>query len=134
MLLGLIAAVLEAIPYLGPLLSAIPAVMFSLTKGGLTPVWVMVAYLGVQLLENNVIAPHIMARGMKLHSVAVIFSMLLCFVAFGVLGVLAAAPLVAVAQILHEEIYRRRFLPSTSNADLDQLARSALAETHPATK
>ena len=134
LILGLIAAVLEVIPYLGPLLSAIPAVMLSLTKGGFTPIWVMLAYLAVQLLENNVIAPHVMARGMKLHSVAVIFSMLLCIVAFGVLGALAAAPLVAVAQILHEEIYRKRFLPSVSDADLDHLARAALGEPQSAGK
>jgi predicted PurR-regulated permease PerM len=126
--LGLIAAVFEAIPYLGPLLSAVPALLFALSEGGLTPLWVLLVYLGVQLLENNVITPLIMARSMKLHPVAVIFSMLLCVEVFGVLGVLIASPMVAFVEILHDEIFRKRFLPTTTDADLDRLARNALRE------
>jgi predicted PurR-regulated permease PerM len=134
LVLGLFAGVFEAIPYLGPILSAVPALLFALGEGGMTPVWVLLAYLGVQVLENNVIAPLIMAHSMKLHSVAVIFSMLLCVSAFGVLGVLVAAPLVAIVGILHDELYRERFLPTVTDADLDRLARSALREKPPVRK
>jgi len=126
--LGLIAGVFEAIPYIGPILSAVPAILFALGEGGMTPLWVLLAYLAVQVLENNVISPLIMAHSMKLHSVAVIFSMLLCVAAFGVLGVLVAAPLVAIVGILHEELYRKCFLPTVTDADLDRLARNALRE------
>jgi predicted PurR-regulated permease PerM len=88
-------------------------------------------YLGVQLLENNVISPLIMARSMKLHPVAVIFSMLLCVEVFGVLVVLVAAPMVAIVDILHDELYRKRFLPTITDADLQRLARNALREKQP---
>ena len=128
LVLGLIAGIFEAVPYVGPLLSAVPAILFALGKGGMTPLWVGLAYVAVQALENNVILPLIMARGMKVHPVAVIFSMLLCVAAFGVLGVLVAAPLVAIVDILHDELYRKRFLPSVTDADLDRLARKALHE------
>ncbi|MBE0544171.1 MAG: AI-2E family transporter [Verrucomicrobia bacterium] len=128
LVLGLIAGVLEAVPFLGPILSAVPALLLALSKGGMTPLWVLLAYVAIQALENNVILPFIMARGMKLHPVAVIFSMLLCVAAFGVLGVLVAAPLVAIMDILHDEIYRKRFLPTTTDADLDRLSRKALHE------
>jgi predicted PurR-regulated permease PerM len=128
MVLGLIAFVLEAVPYLGPLLSAVPALLLAVGKGGMAPLWVVLAYIAVQALENNVTTPLIMARNMKLHPVAVIFSMLLCVAAFGVLGVLVAAPLVAIVDILHDELYRKRFLPTVTDADLDRLARNALGE------
>ncbi len=128
LVLGLIAGVLEAVPYLGPLLSAVPGLLLALGKGGMTPMWVVLGYAAVQALENNVILPIIMARGMKLHPVAVIFSMLLCVAAFGVLGVLVAAPLVAIVDILHDELYRKRFLPTITDAALDRLARKALHE------
>jgi predicted PurR-regulated permease PerM len=128
LVLGLIAGILAAVPFLGPLLSAVPALLLAFGEGGLTPLWVMTAYLGIQALENNVITPMIMAHGMKLHPVAVIFSMLLCVAAFGVLGVLVAAPLVAIVSILHDEIYRKRFLPTVTDADLDRLSRKALHE------
>jgi predicted PurR-regulated permease PerM len=128
LVLGLIAGVLEAVPFVGPLLSAVPALLFALGKGGMTPLWVVLAYLAIQALENNVTTPLIMARGMKLHPVAVIFSMLLCVAAFGVLGVLVAAPLVAIVDIVHDELYRKRFLPTVTDADLDRLSRKALHE------
>lgn len=128
LVLGLIAGIFAAVPFLGPLLSAVPALLLALGEGGLTPLWVVLAYLGIQALENNVITPMVMANGMKLHPVAVIFSMLLCVAAFGVLGVLVAAPLVAIVSILHDEIYRRRFLPEVTDADLDRLSRKALHE------
>jgi predicted PurR-regulated permease PerM len=128
LVLALIAGVLEAIPFLGPILSAVPAILLALGQGGMTPLWVLLAYIAVQAVENNVILPSIVARGMKLHPLAVIFSMLLCVAAFGVLGVLVAAPLVAIVDILHDELYRKRFLPTTTDADLDRLAGKALCE------
>ena len=128
LVLGLIAGILECVPFLGPTLSAVPGVLFAVGKGGMTPLWVVLAYLAVQALENNVILPLIMARSMKLHPVAVLFSMLLCVAAFGVLGVLVAAPLVAIVDILHDELYRKRFLPTVTDAGLDRFARNALHE------
>ena len=128
LVLGLIACILEAVPFVGPLLSAVPALLLALGKGGMTPMWVVFAYLGIQALENNLTLPYIMARSMKLHPVAVIFSMLLSVAAFGVLGVLVAAPLVAIVNILHDELYRKRFLPTVTDDDLDRLARKSLHE------
>jgi predicted PurR-regulated permease PerM len=97
----------------------------------MTPLWVLLIFAAVQALENNMILPFIMARGMKLHPLAVIFSVLLCVAAFGVLGVLIAAPLVAIVRIVHDELYRKRFLPHVTDADLDHLAGIALHETRP---
>ncbi len=128
LVLGLIASILESIPFIGPIFSALPALLLGLGQGGMTPLWVVFAYAAVQALENNVILPFIMARGMKLHPLAVIFSMLLCVAAFGVLGVLIAAPLVAIVRIVHDELYRKRFLPNVTDADLDRLAGIALHE------
>ena len=126
MVLGLIAGLLESVPFVGPTLSTVPAILLAIGKGGMMPLWVLLAYVVVQALENNIIIPLIMAKGMKIHALAVIFSMLLCVSAFGVLGVLVAAPLVAVVNILHEEIYRKKFLPSVNDSDLDKLSRKVL--------
>lgn len=127
-MLGLIAFLLSAIPFLGPILTLIPALLLAIGEGGMTPVWVVLAYLAVQALEGNVILPLILSRGMKLHPLAVIFSMLFSVAAFGMLGVLIAAPLVAIVGIIHEEIYMKRFLPTTTDEDLELLARGALLD------
>jgi predicted PurR-regulated permease PerM len=128
LVLGLIAFMLEIIPFLGPVLSTFAALLLALGKGGMAPLWVLLAYTVIQALEGNVILPFILASSMKLHPVAVIFSMLLCVAVFGVLGVLVAAPLVAIFGIIHDELYRKHFLPNVTDEDLDRLARKALEE------
>ncbi|MEX2581552.1 MAG: AI-2E family transporter [Verrucomicrobiales bacterium] len=130
-ILGLIACVLSSIPFFGPLLSVLPALLLAIDEGGMTPLWVILAYIAVQALEGNVVLPLVMSRAMNLHPMAVIFSILLSVAAFGVLGALIAAPLVAVARIVHDEIYRKRFLPSVTDEDLDRLAGNALNEKSP---
>ena len=131
LMLGLIAFLFSAIPFLGPVLTLIPALLLAFGEGGMTPAWVLLAYLAVPALEGNVVLPLIMSRGMRLHPVAVIFSMLLCIAVFGVLGVLIAAPLVAIIGIIHEELFRKRFLPTTTEEDLDRLSLVALLEKRP---
>jgi predicted PurR-regulated permease PerM len=84
--------------------------------------------MAIQAVESNVTTPLIMASAMKLHPVAVLFSMLLCVAAFGVLGVLVTAPMVAFVNILHDELYQKRFLPTVTDTDLDRMARKALHE------
>jgi predicted PurR-regulated permease PerM len=126
LVLGLIAGVLEAIPFVGPILSAVPALLLALGEGGMAPMWVVIAYVAVQVFEGNVSTPLIMAHSMKLHPVAVIFSIFLCVAAFGALGVIIAAPLVAILTILHDELYRKRFLPTATDERLNSLAQRAL--------
>lgn len=128
LVLGMTAGLLEAIPYLGPIFSAIPALLLAVGEGGMIPLWVLLAYIVIQFLENNVILPLIMSRGMRVHPLAVIFSMLICVIAFGVLGVLIATPLVKIVSIIHDELYRKRFLPSVTDEDLDRLAAVVLQE------
>jgi predicted PurR-regulated permease PerM len=126
LVLGLIALVFEAVPYVGPIMAAVPALLLSTSEGGLMPLWVLLAYLSVQALENNLIMPVVVGGQLKLHPVAVIFSMLLCVTTFGVLGVLIAMPTVAIFLIFHEEVYRPHFLPHVSDADLERIARATL--------
>lgn len=126
LVLGLIAFVFEAIPFVGPILSVVPALLLSMDQGGWAPAWVLVAYVGIQFIENHFIAPVIVAGRLRLHPVGVIFSILLCVATFGVLGVFLAVPSVAIFNILHEELYRARFLPEVSDEDLESLAAAAL--------
>lgn len=126
LVLGLIAMVFEAVPYIGPILASVPALLLAVGDGSWKPLWVLLAYASVQALENNVIMPVVVGGRLKLHPVAVIFSMVLCVTTFGFLGVLIAMPMVAILLILHEEIYRPRFLPNVSDKDLLELAQTTL--------
>ncbi|MEO6182979.1 MAG: AI-2E family transporter [Verrucomicrobiota bacterium] len=126
LVLGVIALVFEAVPYIGPLLSAVPALLLAAGEGGFKPLWVLIAYVCVQALENNLIMPVVVGGQLRLHPVAVIFSMLLCVTIFGVLGVLIALPMLAILIIFYEEVYRPRFLPHVSESDLEKIAETML--------
>lgn len=60
LILGMTAGVLEAVPYLGPIFSVMPALLLVFGEGRMTLLWVVLAYVLVQVLENNVILPFIM--------------------------------------------------------------------------
>ena len=78
LVLGLIAGVLESVPYLGPLLAAVPALLLAVSKGGMTLLWVALAYVLVQALKNNVILPLIIAQHEAASSDGYLFNAFMC--------------------------------------------------------
>lgn len=103
--LGTIAGVLEFIPYVGPILSAVPALLVALSEGGSMVIWVALVFLVVQQLEGNVITPLIQQRATDLPPVIVILSLAALGAMFGPLGILLAIPLTVVAMVLVNQLY-----------------------------
>jgi len=103
--LGLIAAVLSFIPSLGPFISVIPAVILGLTISPMMGVWVCLLYLGVQILEANVITPLVQKRAISLPPAFVLGSELLMGLLLGGAGLAFATPLVAVVLVLVNMLY-----------------------------
>jgi len=98
--LGVIAAFTELIPYLGPLLGGIPAVIIALISSPWKALEIIIWYVVVQQLEANVVVPKVMEKEMGLHPLIVIFSMLAFGKLFGFWGVLLAVPLAAIIKIV----------------------------------
>ncbi len=107
-LLAVIAGITEAIPNVGPVLGLIPALILTLLTDPPKAIWVFVAYMVIQLLENQFLAPRVMSEKMNLHPVTVILAILVGGLLGGVLGVLLALPLAAVAKVLIDVFYVRR--------------------------
>jgi predicted PurR-regulated permease PerM len=103
--LGLIAAVLSFIPSLGPLISVIPAIMLGLTISPSMGLWVCLLYLGVQILEANVITPLVQRKAISLPPAFVLGSELLMGLLLGGAGLAFATPLVAVVLVLVNMLY-----------------------------
>lgn len=110
MALGLIAALLEFIPFVGPMLMAIPALLLALTVDTQTVIMTLVLYTAVQQLEGNVITPVVQRRAVSLPPALTLFALIAMGVVFGPLGVLFAAPLTVVAYVMVKEVYVRRTL------------------------
>ena len=103
--LGLIAAILSFIPSLGPLISVIPAVMLGLTKSLSMGLWVCLLYLGIQILEANVITPLVQKKAISLPPAFVLGSELLMGLLLGGAGLAFATPLAAVILVLVNMLY-----------------------------
>ena len=107
LLLGLIAAVAEAIPIIGPLLGAIPAVVVGATVSPQLGLEVAGAYLVLQILEGNVLVPLVMRNTIGISPFLVILSVLIGGAAGGFVGALLAVPIAAVGEVLIEGLQSR---------------------------
>lgn len=96
LVLALIAAVFEIIPFIGPILAAIPAIALGFLKSPIVALWTAVVYLVVQQLENTILVPKIMQQAVGLNPVVIIISLLIGAQLFGFAGVILAVPIAAV--------------------------------------
>ena len=105
LLFGIIAGIGEAIPTIGPIISAIPPFLVTLADDPAKAMWVLVLFLVIQQVENNLLVPRIMATTLNLHSVSVMFFVIVMGSLVGLLGILLAPPLCAVLKVIYQEVY-----------------------------
>lgn len=105
LVLGLMAGILEFIPFLGPFLSAIPAVLLALAVSPDLALYVLLLYVAVQQLEGYVLTPLVQQYAVDLPGVVLLFSLIGFGILFGALGVILAAPLTVVAYVLVKRLY-----------------------------
>jgi predicted PurR-regulated permease PerM len=101
----LIAGLLEFVPTIGPLLSAIPAVAMGFIDSPEKALWVAVAYWGIQFFENHVLIPLLMKGGIDLPPALTIFSQALMALIFGFLGLMCAVPILAATMVAVKMLY-----------------------------
>jgi predicted PurR-regulated permease PerM len=105
--LGLIAGVGEFVPYLGPLLAAIPAILVALTKSPEATLWTAVAYLIIHQIEGNLVAPLIQRRMVMIPPAVMLFGIVAITYLFGTVAIIFAAPIVVVIFAAVSLIYVR---------------------------
>ncbi len=105
LVLGLLAGLLAVIPYIGPFLSAVPAVLVAATESLGMVLIVLAVFAAVQFIEGNILTPLIERRTIRLPPVVTIGSQLLLAALSGPLGVMLASPLVAAAAVLTKRLY-----------------------------
>lgn len=104
LLLGLIAGLAEAIPLVGPILGAIPALLVAATVSPQLVGIVALAYVAIQLVEGNVLVPLIMRNAIGMSPLLVIVSLLVGGSAGGIVGAFLAVPIVAAAGVVAERL------------------------------
>jgi predicted PurR-regulated permease PerM len=101
--LSFVAAVFNLIPYLGPIIGTVPAVLLGLTVNPWSALGALVVFVVANQLEGNLLSPFILARATNLHPVTVLLSILAGAGLFGLLGALLAIPVVAFVKLVLED-------------------------------
>ena len=117
--LGLIAGLLAFIPNFGPILSVIPAVLLAFIESPIKAVYVLALYIGVQVVESNIVTPYIERRTIELPPVLTISAQLALGILLGGIGLVLATPLLAVAMVLVQTIYIEDVLGESLEEPID---------------
>ncbi|MBE6081864.1 MAG: AI-2E family transporter [Tissierellaceae bacterium] len=100
LVIGLIAGIADIIPYFGPVIGIIPAVIFALLDSPLKALWVIIIFTVIQQIENDLITPKIIGESIGIHPITVIVSLIIGGEIMGIWGMVLAVPAVAVGKIV----------------------------------
>lgn len=108
LIVGVLAFLFETIPMVGPALASIPAILISLLLPDPFPrtFYILFYFIGVQVVENNILGPRIVGHAVGLHPVASILALIIGAQLFGAFGALLATPIVAAAWVVIASLYR----------------------------
>jgi len=105
LILGIVAGIFEIIPYFGPWLGAVPAMVITALNAPSKIIWAIVVMIAVQQLEGSFITPKIMGDHVGLHPVYIILSLWIGGMFFGITGMLLAVPVVLIIRVILKNIY-----------------------------
>ena len=132
--LGLLAGLLSFIPNFGPIISAVPAILLAFVDSPITAVYVMALFIGVQLVESNIVTPFIERETVELPPALTITFQLALAVLVGGLGIVLATPMLAGIVVVVQMLYIEDVLgdkttaPTLEGTDPDEYATDSLAE------
>jgi predicted PurR-regulated permease PerM len=105
---GLFFGLMELVPYVGPVLGALPPILVALVQDPLTALWVALLFVALQQLEGHVVAPNVFGHALRLNPLLVIFALLLGGEIYGFIGALIALPIAAIVR--ETVVYLKRHL------------------------
>lgn len=105
MVIGVLAAITEWIPIIGPIVGAIPAILLGATVDISLAVKVLIFYVIVQQIDSHLIMPQVMGAVISIHPVVIIIAILIGGTLFGVAGMILTVPLTAVLQIVCKHLW-----------------------------
>ena len=98
LLFGLFCGITNIIPYLGPYLGGIPAVIVGFTQSTTIGILTLVVIAVIQLLEGNLLQPLILSKTTKLHPITIILGLLIFGYFFNIVGMIISTPIIAALE------------------------------------
>ncbi|WP_082233745.1 AI-2E family transporter [Halobacillus massiliensis] len=108
LVLGVVAGITNIIPYFGPLIGAVPALIVAATISVKVILLTVIVIVIIQLTEGNLLSPYIMGRSIHIHPLLIIFALLAGGELAGVPGMVLAVPVLTCIKVIMEEIYHAR--------------------------
>ncbi|WP_246628264.1 AI-2E family transporter [Paenibacillus oenotherae] len=105
LLVTVIATVLNIIPYIGPILGAIPCIIVAFIDSPAMVIWVIIVTIVTQQIEGNLLSPHIYGKRLDIHPLTTILLMLIAGELWGIVGVILAIPIYMVLKIIIVRLY-----------------------------
>jgi len=112
--LGLLAALLEFVPFIGPIVAAVPAILLGFAAGPDKALWVAFLFLAIQQFEGNVLEPLVQQRAVDLPPALLLFALVAGALVFGLSGIILAAPLTVVLYVLVKKLYVQEALDTAT--------------------
>lgn len=101
--IGMITCVADIVPYVGPLMGLIPAFVFGFIDSPIKALWILIMYIFLQWVENNIVGPKILSNETGFHPIVVLFLLILGAALFGFLGMILAVPIALVIKTVYNE-------------------------------
>lgn len=99
-IIGLITCVADIIPFIGPFLGCVPAVLFAFMDSPIKAFWVLILFILVQWVENNILAPKLIGDSTGLNPLLILISIIIGGGIFGVWGMVISVPITSIICIL----------------------------------
>lgn len=103
-LFALFCALMNVIPYAGPYIGAVPALIVGFSQGTGVGLGVLLSIIVIQTLEGNILSPIVMSKTTKLHPVTIIVGLLVFGHFFGIIGMLLSTPIIGIGKVVFEFI------------------------------
>lgn len=114
-LFALFCGLMNVIPYAGPYIGAVPALIVAYSQSMAIGIGATISIIVIQLLEGNILSPIVMSKTTKLHPVSIIVGLLIFGHFFGIIGMLLSTPIISVLKVVVE------FIDSKLNLFSDKL-------------
>ena len=107
LLFGLLCGITDLIPFIGPYIGGIAAVIVGFSQSTLIGIIAIIIVVVVQLIENYILQPVVMSKTMRLHPVTIIIGLLIFGHFFGIVGMVLATPCIALCKVVYKFIAKK---------------------------
>ncbi|WP_165999432.1 AI-2E family transporter [Bacillus sp. Cs-700] len=105
LMLALFVMITAVVPFFGPIIGVIPALVVALTQEPILALYVIIAMIVVQQLEGNLVAPVVLGKRLNVHPLTIILLLIVAAALYGFIGMLIAIPLYSVIKVIVKNFY-----------------------------